>query len=545
MGYAITATQDFVSNEQDIPSDLNSRPVESTDPSDMDDRKVILDMKAAGCNIAHHTPHFYVNQEDRSRDKYGYNKLLSFLKGRMKLSIHNGALSIIESTNDHPGATDYIGMLQANQDYAEVLRWMVVADEPSREQVMTDTKESIVGSFKNLKQVLTDSLNDDKWTPFINLLPIHGMQKINGEEGPINKSEKYKQYLKDYVTNFSPQMLSVDCYPVLQYNPVTLGNIGNGFQKMESGELQQVHERFYRTLALVSAKAAETGRPWWYYPLTGEHFVEDKNGFHYPIAREEYIRFQIFSALAYGAKGIVEWRFLEILSDRNNLRCEKIENVNTGYNGEVYLRHPVRANRMRTPVWEYLRRVNAEVRCFQSIFLNAEVKNVYHTNLKQLAELALEQRNSCLEYGTDNLPDISYRLPLSDMKVAKQWGLNAFLEGNDTPLLSVSCLKKNPCRLDAIRDGELEKDSFSNGLGVIVSHLYDKRIATDYVVVVSHDAACYQDVTLTFKEGTSIFQLTPDTGTESSFGIMVNTLTARTVSYLLPPGGYLIFSTKA
>lgn len=158
------------------------------------------------------------------------------------------------------------------------------------------------------------------------------------------KAPSYGDYLDEYVDRVNTAFLSFDLYPV-RYDKN--GNI-------------YVEDLYYTTLEEVASVAKKSNRPFWSYVLSVKHWF-------YPKPQESHIRFQVFSALAYGAQGIDYFTYLMPDFDKDK--------------GE-FSYAPIDWNGNRTETWYMVKNVNQEVHNLTSVFLGAEVSSVKLTGKK-------------------------------------------------------------------------------------------------------------------------------------------------------------------
>lgn len=107
----------------------------------------------------------------------------------------------------------------------------------------------------------------------------------------IGSHRDYGEYLDEYINTFNPPLLVFDHYPITQ-------NTGTEF------EVNRVD--FYYYLNLFSEKSEQYGMPFWAHCLCLKH---DTGGANYPDPTLEMMRFEAFSALAFGAQGLVFWKY--------------------------------------------------------------------------------------------------------------------------------------------------------------------------------------------------------------------------------------------
>ncbi|MDE6007150.1 MAG: hypothetical protein K2G67_06320 [Muribaculaceae bacterium] len=371
----------------------------------------------------------------------------------------------------------------------------------------------------------------------INLYPIHG----------LGTATNYQGYLDVFQEYYHPSLYSVDVYPIMQWNPLVVrADKFSGFKEMKAGELLQVHERFYRTLEMISAQSRKHNRPFWYFLISGELFNIKSS--YYPVQKEEYMRYSAFTALAYGAEALIYWRFLENVDDRNNLLLTPGENKGNEmkYMNESFMRHPLNADRTRSPIWYYVRRINREIKRYEPIFLNTEVQNVFHTGLEELAQYAMSRYSGKSEYVKHGPAPWLEDLVEPERPTAEVWGLKP-LETTSVP-------------------GIHSIESLDKGLGVIISHQScmsgfksaesghnqgQKGVVAmplpgeEYYMIVNHDSINAQKIKINFKPGYIIEELTPLKSGEDNENSPINTSDkngcALSIERLLSPGGYLIF----
>ncbi len=150
-------------------------------------------------------------------------------------------------------------------------------------------------------------------TPFINLLPM-----FPGIESRIGYSD-WGRYLDDYASAARPPFLCYDCYA--QMNPDADAEGFWGF------------EMYFTNLRTYWEAAVRRGIDYWTTLLSVGHF-------RYRCPREDDLRWQLNTAVAHGAKGLL-WFFFYMRGPHDNYRVAPIDE-----HGE------------RTETFEWLSRVN-------------------------------------------------------------------------------------------------------------------------------------------------------------------------------------------
>lgn len=169
-------------------------------------------------------------------------------------------------------------------------------------------------------------------TRFFNLLPA-----VEGT--PWLGTKDYRTYVEEFVRTVNPPFISLDIYPV---------NIDRKTNK------RFVAPMLYKTMEVIRDVANESDRPIWCYILSNQHG-------NYPKPTKEYIRFSVFTALAYGAQGLIYYTYL--LPDFDQGKGE-------------YSNAPIDLKGNRTDVWYMVRDINNEVRNLEKVFLGATVLDV-------------------------------------------------------------------------------------------------------------------------------------------------------------------------
>lgn len=133
--------------------------------------------------------------------------------------------------------------------------------------------------------------------PFLNLLPMYV-----GIESRIGYHD-WGKYLDDYVTGAQPPFLCYDCYT--QMNPDPDGDAFWGF------------EMYFANLRAYWEAAARHNMDYWTTLLSVGHF-------RYRCPREDDLRWQVNTAAASGAKGLL-WFFFYMREPHDNYRVAPID----------------------------------------------------------------------------------------------------------------------------------------------------------------------------------------------------------------------------
>jgi hypothetical protein len=171
----------------------------------------------------------------------------------------------------------------------------------------------------------------DKKNPcYVNLFPTYGIP--DQWETPT-----YAKYLEAFVAQVPVPMLSWDHYPVIQ-----------------EGATVRLRPDYYENLEMCSAFARKANRPVWAFVLSVAHDP-------YPVAEISHLRVQAFSDLAYGAQVIQYFTYWTTPSGAWNFH-----------------EGPIGIDGKRTPTYDRVKQVNAEIQSLRGVFLGSKVAAVAH-----------------------------------------------------------------------------------------------------------------------------------------------------------------------
>lgn len=159
----------------------------------------------------------------------------------------------------------------------------------------------------------------------------------------IGNNANYELYLRNLYARFNLPLWSFDLYPVTGGDTDWTVN----------------YEWFYKYLLIYRNICVSTGRPFWYYAQCVSYKFKGK--MHFPTPTEAMMRYEAFTALAFGAKGIVFWYYAQRKNEPN----------------WEYVISPVTEDRQKTAVWYSLRMVISEIQELDGVFLDTEVVNIF------------------------------------------------------------------------------------------------------------------------------------------------------------------------
>lgn len=201
-------------------------------------------------------------------------------------------------------------------------------DEPSANQLPY---------YSNLAKLI-ESIDNSRFC-YINLLPTYAGSDVYG-------TSTYNEYIQSYTMEIPLKILSFDHYPIIGTN---------------------VRYDWYNNLEIVKDVTAKTNIPFWAFALTTAHDP-------YLIPDISHLRLQVYSNLAYGAKGIQYFTYWTQSSNRWNF-----------HNG------PIEIDGSKTEVFDYLQQINNEIQIYSDIFLSCKVINLSHYGIIPLGAVKFTQ----------------------------------------------------------------------------------------------------------------------------------------------------------
>lgn len=180
--------------------------------------------------------------------------------------------------------------------------------------------------FPGLAKVsaLVRELAPGKW-PYINLYPNYANAQQLG-------TASYEEHLEKFITTCQPTQLSYDHYAL-----------------MDDGSLRR---GYWQNLEAMRAAGKRHHLPFWNIVLTVAHF-----NYREPTAAD--LRFQVYSTLAYGGRGIAYFTYFA--PQVGNYRAAPIDQFGNA-----------------TPTWRHLQNVNLQVGKLAPTLLQLASDEVYH-----------------------------------------------------------------------------------------------------------------------------------------------------------------------
>ena len=224
--------------------------------------------------------------------------------------------------------SEYVWLVDALKDSPYLAGWLLM-DEPSFDYL------------NELREHYFDLYNrDPDHLILINLVGV--LQKTYA--GNIKSLSSYYNYIQNL---FQPSVWSYDFYPIIK----------------ENGKINVKYDDFYNDLEIFSKLSQKTQRPFWAFCESMEYKT---NWYSRPAATEAYLSFEAFSALAYGAQGIVYWTY----------GMRKSNDI------ETYLSALIDSQGNKLPAWYAARKVNRAIQKYNDVFYECKVLQVRHTGTK-------------------------------------------------------------------------------------------------------------------------------------------------------------------
>ncbi len=171
---------------------------------------------------------------------------------------------------------------------------------------------------------------------YVNLFPNYA--PVNERENYIGTRD-YQEYVDRYMEVFRPEVLMYDHYSI------------EGYRFREADYAIRVRPEYYENLEIIRAAALKHGVPFWAFTLSTPVFS-------YPTPTEGHLRFQLYSCLAYGARGLQYFTYGPA-------------------EGEDGL---IDGKGNRGPWYETAQRINREIQSMGRLLLSLTSTAVFHTS---------------------------------------------------------------------------------------------------------------------------------------------------------------------
>lgn len=222
--------------------------------------------------------------------------------------------------------------------------------------------EPDTGAFENAcKAVRIEREMAPDLFPFLNLLPWHP-----GCHYRVGYAD-WAGYLDACTAKARPPFLCYDCYSQCQPMPQAL-------------ESQDGWEMYFYNLRQYEEAARRAGIPYWTTLLSAGHF-------NYRLPREDDLRWQLHTAVAHGARGIL-WFFLYMRTPHVNYRIP-----------------PIDEHFERTETFGWLSRVNRTFLKWQApVFRGLSLRRVWHVGRSWAGFPSAFSRDSAIHWAKADKP---------------------------------------------------------------------------------------------------------------------------------------------
>ena len=256
------------------------------------------------------------------------NVSTSVLKGTVDFCVKRGIYPVIHNERLMQTEADCKKFINDNKGLTGLGGWMLKDTVAAVDVKAGSALDNMIGWIREA---------DPKHPVFTGIQP--------GSEFLSTGTNSYRQYIADFEYNLSPSF-----WPYRYFSRYTL-----------SPSQHSPYSSFYNGLETFAFMTRYTNVPMWSYvnTLSGTGSSGDTT-----LATEAQIRFEVFSALAYGAQGIAYWRYLPESDATNGL---------VTFNGE------------KTDQWYHAQKVNQEVDSYTRVFAGCNLVACRHTGLRQPA----------------------------------------------------------------------------------------------------------------------------------------------------------------
>ncbi len=174
-------------------------------------------------------------------------------------------------------------------------------------------------------------------------------------ESDLNNRLTLRDYIEAYCEKFRPGVLSYDYYPFVINKAGADTTIA----------LKRLDD-FYTALQLYSEISKKRNRPFWAFCQCRATCINDDYSpkYGHPAPTENFLRYEAFNALAFGAQGIEYWGYKEDKDPGKNPDPDKYYAL-------------VTKDGKKTPAWYFAQRVNKEIKSWTNVFLGAKLDSYY------------------------------------------------------------------------------------------------------------------------------------------------------------------------
>lgn len=231
-----------------------------------------------------------------------------------------------------------------------------LADEPKADE-FNDKSEL----YRKYKKILSET---EDYIIFINLL---------GCQEDQSKDSYFDDYLDKFQQYFTPALFCYDYYPFFEFNSLIFEGLGEvpNYRKLQEGEITEANN-YFTNLEIFSEISKARSRPFW-TTICSMTMLNLKNKHFRPVETEQFLRYQVFCALAYGAQGIVYWAYPTIKTQK----------------GESFISALLNRNDKQTASWYFAQKINEEIQQYRHIFLNSNIYSVTRSSSERISNVGV------------------------------------------------------------------------------------------------------------------------------------------------------------
>lgn len=241
-------------------------------------------------------------------------------------------------------------------------------DEPTYFQLIgkDSWNKSIHTGLKDgyLQDHYRDLMSQDvKTLAYINL-SAQGNDFLKNNPNDPDSQVTFEEFLQTYQDYFKPSFFCYDLYPIRERSDLIYTGVfkGGNFKPYNIKEGEIIwdpidSDTFYGRLNLFATFSKKYDRPFWAF-CDCQSYISLDRYIYRPLALEQFLRYEAFSALAYGAQGLVYWSYpisKTVPGEQSNLVA------------------PLNRRDAPTAVWHYVQKINREIKKYENVFFNGQV----------------------------------------------------------------------------------------------------------------------------------------------------------------------------
>ena len=240
------------------------------------------------------------------------------------------------------------------------------------------------------------------------------VKKSVQEKNVLGTCKDYEQYLKTLDRLYKPPLWAYDVDPIQK----KIENAGTKDNEKEKTLIEVQHAHFYNSFRMFRNQSVKTGNIFWAYAMVLDHSWYEKGESQYsvnlPTPTLGSLRFEIFSALACGAQGIVFYKLGSSLNlERNRIPLTPNEGQEPDYSSLPEGNFTVDAAfigedkgssvftlEVNDRLLGIIKSAITEVQKYNLVFARAYATNLWQYGSEYADGIPLLETNNTLEAGT-------------------------------------------------------------------------------------------------------------------------------------------------